>query len=153
MPEGTIQEKLTAAMRASGATLASTSPLRDLRGDVDRLIWILPLDQGVQAVPVGGEQGLDALGAHIRDDDVANLVVDVAEEAVCFHLLGLVTIVISGAEVMYLSHFVPMNQEEVRQSHQVLLPQRKIERVLVANGKQFVAAPVLEHRRILRWPL
>ncbi len=66
-------------MRASGTIPAMISALRDLRSDVDRRIWILPLDQGVQAVPVRGEQGLDALRAHICDDDVANLVVDVAE--------------------------------------------------------------------------
>src|SRR5215470_20397477 len=69
---------------------------RDLLGDVDRRIWVFPLDQGVQAVPVGGEQGLDAVCAYVGDDDVADLVVDVAEEAVCFHLLGLVPVVVGG---------------------------------------------------------
>jgi hypothetical protein len=39
--------------------LAPAGPLRDLRGDVGRRIGILPLDQSVQAVPAGGEQGLD----------------------------------------------------------------------------------------------
>src|SRR6185437_96652 len=80
--------------------LAPTSPLHDLHGDFNRLIWILPLDQGVQAVPVRREQGPDALRANIRDDDVANLVVDVAEEAVRPHLLGLVTIVVGRADVV-----------------------------------------------------
>jgi hypothetical protein len=61
---------------------------------------VLPLDQGVQAAPIGGEQGLDALCARVRDDDVANLVVDVAEQAVRCHLLGLVPVVIGGADVV-----------------------------------------------------
>src|ERR1700722_16773455 len=47
--------------------VALAGPLRDLRVDVGRLIRILPLDQGVQAVPVGGEQGLDAVRAYVRD--------------------------------------------------------------------------------------
>src|ERR1022692_2676063 len=132
-------------MRASGTPLASTSPLRDLRGDVDRLIWILPLDQGVQAVPAGGEQGLDALGAHIRDDDVANLVVDVAEEAVCFHLLGLVTIVIGRADVVDRPDLVAVNKEQVVQRYQALLAQGHVERVLVSNREDVAPPAIHDH--------
>src|SRR5215469_4973494 len=60
----------------------------------DRRIRVLPLDQRVQAVLVRGEQGVDAVRAHVGDDDVADLIVDVAEQAVRLHLLGLVAVVV-----------------------------------------------------------
>src|SRR5215469_5111538 len=92
---------------------SSRGPFRDLRGEVDRRVRVLSLDQGVQAVLAGGEQGLDAFGAYVRDDDVANLVVDVAEEAVCFHLLGLVPVVVGRADVVDRPDLVAVDQEEV----------------------------------------
>src|SRR5262249_59524459 len=86
---------------------------RDVVGDIDRRIWVFTLDQGVQAVPVGGEQGLDALGADVRDDDVANLVVDVAEQTVGFHLLGLVPVIVGRADVVDTPDLVTGDQEHM----------------------------------------
>src|SRR5215472_9743855 len=108
---------------------SSRGSFRDLLADADRRVWVLPLDQGVQAVSVRGEQGLDALGAYVRDDDVANLVVDIAEEAVRFHLLGLVPVVVGRADVVDRPGLVAVDQEEVIERHQALFAQRAVEGV------------------------
>src|SRR5215472_19295698 len=104
---------------------------RDLRGDVGWLIRVLPLDQGGQTVTVWGEQGLDALGVHVRHNDVANLVVDVAVQAVRLHLLSLVTVVISRADVVDRPDLVAVDQKQVSQRHQALLAQGDLEGVLI----------------------
>src|SRR5215472_11199068 len=76
-----------------GRRSTSSCAERTVRIGVDLHFRVLPLDQGVEAVPVRGEQGLDAICAHVRDDDVTNLVGEVSKGAGLFNLLALETIV------------------------------------------------------------
>jgi hypothetical protein len=90
----------TAPCRAAGLAGMGDVPGEQLVQFLVVRLGIRPLDQGVQVVLIWGEQGADAVCAHIRNDHIANLVVDVAEEAVRLHLLGLVTVVVGRADVM-----------------------------------------------------
>ena len=63
----------------------------------------------------------------------AHLVVHVAEQAVGLHLLGLVAVVVGGADVVDRRGPVAMDQEQVDERHQALLAQGHVEGVLVAD--------------------
>src|SRR5215470_6395982 len=113
--------------------------------EVDRRIRVLPLDQGVQAVLVRGEQGLDAVRAHVGHDDMTNLVVDVAEQAVRCHLLGLVAVVVGRADVVDRPDLVAVDQEQVVQRHEALLAQGTVEGVLVSDGEDVAPPAICDH--------
>ena len=58
------------------------------------------MDQVLELLAVGGQERLDALAVDVGDDDVPDLLVDVAEQAVGLHLLGLVAVVLGRADVV-----------------------------------------------------
>lgn len=104
------------------------------------------VNQILEPHTVGGEQRLDVLRADVRHDDLTDLVVDIAEQAVGLHLLRLVTVVFGRADVVDRRRLVAMDQEQVDQRHQPLLAQRRVEGVLIAHRQQVAAAPVHDRR-------
>jgi len=78
-----------------------------------------------------------------RDNNEPGLCIDTVENFESLHPLRLVLIIFCRAQVVDRPDLVALNQEEVRQRHQSLLSQQEIEGVLISNGQQLVAMPVL----------
>src|ERR1700722_2590463 len=58
-------------------------------------------DQLSQRYPVGREQRGDTRLVHLGDDDLADLRIDLAEDAVRLHLLRLIEVVLGGGDVVH----------------------------------------------------
>ena len=104
------------------------------------------VNQIAEQSSVRGEQRLDVLSADVGDDDVADLVVDIAEQAMGLHLLRLVAVVVGRADVVKRGGLVPVDQEQVDQRHEALLAKGHIEGVLVADTEDVPALPVHDGR-------
>src|SRR5579875_1850410 len=103
-------------------------------------------DQPPQRLAVGRQQLLDAWVVYVGDDDLADLLVHIAEDAVRLHLFGLVEVVLGRRDIVDRVGLEPMHQPQVDQRHQALLPQSLFERVLVTHREDGAFAAILERR-------
>src|SRR6516164_183595 len=101
-------------------------------------------DQLPQRYSVWGQQLGDARVVHLGDDNLADLLIDLAEDAVGFHLRGLIEVVLGRGDVNYRVGLEAVDEPEVDQGHQALLAELFGERVLVAHLKDAAAVAILD---------
>jgi len=85
----------------------------------------------------------DPLFAHLGHDNLSYFAAHIAEYAVLHHLLRLMVIVFRGGHEVHCICLVAVDQEQVGQGHQPLLAHGYFKGVLVANGEDVPAAPIL----------
>src|ERR1700739_2391801 len=115
-------------LRSSCPNHNATCPPRGQKGSLQILLGWGPLlaflgDQLPQRHAVGLEQLRNARLVHLGDDDLADLRIHLAEDAVGLHLLGLIEVVLGRRHVVHRFGLEPVHQPEVDQRHQPLLAQ------------------------------
>src|ERR1700758_132708 len=122
--------------RSASKTVAGAVPTVmavSSRFDLHRLRLVLLGDQPLQRFAIGCQQLVDAFLVHVGDDDLADLLVHVAENAVRLHLFGLIDVVFGRRHVVHDLRLEPVDQPEVDDVHQPLLAHLLRERVLVTH--------------------
>lgn len=105
---------------------------------------VLLANQPAQRLAIRCQEFVDAWLVDVGHDDLADLLVDVAEDAVRLHLLGLIDVVLGGRHVVHDLGLEPVDQPEVDQIHEALLTHLLRERVLVADRQDVAPMPVLD---------
>jgi hypothetical protein len=80
----------------------------------------------------------------VGDDDLADLGLELAEDAVSPHLCHLVLIVLRGRDEVHRVRLEAVHQEEVDERHQALLAHRLRKGVLVAHREDVAVTPVVD---------
>src|SRR5579863_6462833 len=78
------------------------------------------LDERRERHAIGLDQASDPVAVHVRDDDLAHLVVDGAEEPPGLHPLGLPVVVLGRRQVVDGLDAVAVHQVELKERHQAL---------------------------------
>ena len=92
--------------------------------------------------PVGLEQFGDAFFVDLRDDDLADLGMNIGEDAHALHPLCLKFVVLCRGHIVHRAGIVAVDEEQLGYRHQALLAYRR-ERVLVANRQDASPATIL----------
>src|ERR1035438_7794176 len=93
--------------------------------------------------PVGLEQFGDAFFVDLRDDDLADLGMNIGEDAHALHPLCLKFVVLCRGHIVHRAGIVAVDEEQLGYRHQALLAYRR-ERVLVANRQDASPATILD---------